>query len=178
MGDKMGGAEVVIDSKGKSHYVIYQSYGTTCGPACAAMLQYYYGNHECKKDADLRIKDLVGWKEGAGVGRGDLAQGINDNLKIPCELLVLDPKSSFFFDFLGTFVTEKTPAIVEVDHSWMNLSHFALCRRIDPDGTGIFLDPVSGLQETKKTGLPFFRFNPMGKFNFSGGVIVSFLQPS
>jgi hypothetical protein len=166
-----GKSSLVRDSKGRHHYIMYQTYGTTCGPVCAAMLEYYYKNLSCRKDAEEVVKDLTGWKEG-GVGRGDLAEKITKNLNIPCELIVVNPKKSFF-ETLKNYVTPRTPAIVDLDHSWQYSGHYALCRSIDSDGIGIFLDPVTGLHEVKNTKLPFFRFNIQGKFYFAGGIIVS-----
>lgn len=173
----MGKIGFVKDSKGRSHHIIYQTYGTTCGPACAAMLEYYYRPAQActKDDAEERIMKLVGWQEGVGTSRGTLAEGINKKLKIPCELLVVDPKRDLF-DTLKRYVTWRTPAIVELDHSWQSIGHYVLCRVIDDNSIGVFLDPVKGLVESKKHNLPLCRFNEMGKFLFSGGIIVSLIK--
>jgi len=172
MGDKSGKAEIVIDSKGRSHYNIYQTYGTTCGPTCAAMVLYYNKQSGCKINADVSIKDILGWDEGFGVSRGTLAENMKNKLGISCELKVVDSKTSLFETLRGC-VTWRTPAIVELDHSWLTMGHYAVCHAIDADGTCVFLDPASGLQEMRKEKFPFFRFNPQGKFFFSGGVIIT-----
>jgi hypothetical protein len=171
-----GKAGIVKDSKGHTHYVIYQTYGTTCGPACAAMLAYYHAAfRQCKPGEEDRIKDLSGWKEGEGMGIGDLTAAIKKKLKIPCKLVRVDPKAALF-STLRAHVGPRTPAILYVGHSWQNSAHFTVCRRVDGDGTAVFLDPIYGLVEVDEKRLPLYRYNPTGKWLFDGGIIVSSLK--
>jgi Papain-like cysteine protease AvrRpt2 len=52
-----GIAKVVGDSKGDSHYIIFQSLNMSCGPACVAMVESQY-KLSCMIDPEKRARDL------------------------------------------------------------------------------------------------------------------------
>jgi len=112
------------------------------------------------------------WKSGEGMSLADAPETIH-NLVPELEALHMRPGVKKLWETLKLWVTPQTPAIIELDHSWESMGHAAICRYVDGDGWGFYLDPAKGLVEAHQTRIPHFRFNPTGKFLFGGAVIVT-----
>lgn len=155
-----GMAKILSDSKGNSHYVIFQELSMSCGPACVAMAESHY-KKMCMIDPEKRARDLSQkyegkWTATGGTGAGNLtyvliAEGVN------CYAST-DISDDKFVDYLSYYVKDDTPAIAHIQ--WNKGGHFTLCRKIYPDGTIVFLDPWYGIVEVNKSNL--MNYNPTG----------------
>ena len=64
-----GMAKILSDSKGNSHYVIFQELSMSCGPACVAMAESHY-KKMCMIDPEKRARELSQKYEGKWTATG------------------------------------------------------------------------------------------------------------
>ena len=155
-----GIAKTVSDSKGNSHYMMFQELKMSCGPACVAMTESHY-KLKCMVNPEKRARELSQKYPGnftvkGGTNAANLtsvlnAEGVNTYKCVD----IPDPK---IYSYLKHYVTDRTPTIAHI--AWSKGGHFAVVRRVYDDGTIIFLDPWYGIVEVKKKKLP--SYNPVG----------------
>ena len=155
-----GTARVVSDSKGNSHYIIFQELSMSCGPASVAMTESQY-KLQCMVNPEGRARELSQkyagkWTATGGTGAANLTDVLNAE-GVATYALTYSPPNRLW-DYLSTYVGERTPVICHI--AWTSGAHFVVCRKIYPDGTIVFLDPWYGLVEVKYPNLP--NYNPVG----------------
>jgi hypothetical protein len=162
------------DRRGRNHFIVHQVYGTSCVPCCCAMVKHYWNTiDKCGKvSPEEEAMAASTWKEGEGMSFADAPDTIH-KLVPDLEALHIRPGVKKLWETLKLWVTPKHPAIIELDHSWEAMGHAAICRYVDGDNWGFFLDPAKGLVEAHNTRLPHFRFNSTGKFLFGGALVVT-----
>ncbi len=168
--DKKGTAGVASDSKGNAHYLIYQEYQMSCGPASVAMVESQY-KLQCMVDAEGRARQLSQkyegkWTATGGTAADNLTHVLNaEGVKTyACSQVT----SNKLWDYFSYYVKDRTPMICHI--AWTKGGHFVVCRKVYPDGTLVFLDPWYGLVEVKSNNLP--NYNPAG----AGGKISGWLN--
>lgn len=155
-----GTAKPVSDSKGAVHYLIYQEFSMSCGPASIAMTESQY-KLQCMVDAEGRAREISqkypgSYKAKDGTNAGNLTDVLNAlGVKTYAVTQVTTNK---IFDYLYHYVKDRTPTICHIQ--WTKGGHFVVCRKVYSDGTIVFLDPWYGLVEVKRKNLP--AYNPAG----------------
>jgi hypothetical protein len=158
--DEKGTAKVVSDSKGNSHYIIFQELKMSCGPASVAMTESQY-KLQCMVNPEGRARELSQkydgkWTAEGGTMAGNLTHVLNAE-GVKTYAVTYSPPEKLW-DYFSYYVKDRTPMICHI--AWTKGGHFAVCRRVYPDGTIVFLDPWYGLVEVKYKDLP--NYNPTG----------------
>jgi hypothetical protein len=151
-----GMAKIVSDSKGGSHYIIFQELSMSCGPASVAMVESQY-KLACMVNPEGRARDLSQkyegkWTATGGTGAGNLSYVLNAEGVKTYGVTPVEPKK--LWDYFSYYVKERTPTICHI--AWTKGGHFVVCRRVYKDGTIVFLDPWYGLVEVKYANLPSY----------------------
>jgi hypothetical protein len=168
-----GKAKIVSDSKGTSHYVIFQELNMSCGPASVAMCESQY-KLQCMVNPEGRARDLSQkyegkWTATGGTGAGNLSYVLNaEGVRTYAASYV--PSSKLWDNFVY-FVKERTPMICHIQ--WTSGGHFVVCRKVYSDGTIVFLDPWYGLVEVQSANLPAYT-PPGASGQLSGWINVTY----
>jgi len=155
-----GKAKIVSDSKGNSHYIIFQELSMSCGPASVAMTESQY-KLQCMVNPEGRARDLSQkypkkWEADVGAYPSNLSYVLNaEGVKAYAATCVA---ANRLWDYFNAYVGERTPMICQI--AWTKGAHFAVCRKVYSDGTIVFLDPWYGVVEVKYADLPNYR--PIG----------------
>lgn len=158
------------DSKGRTHYILFQEMSQSCGPACVAMAEEIY-KQACMIDPEGKARRLSQNYPGKFTATGGTnvtnlayvlnAEGVPAYAATDC--------SSRLYDYLWHYVKARTPTIAHI--SWAGGGgHFTLCRMVDEDGTMVFLDPWYGVVEVRRNNLP--NYNPTGATGTLSGWLV------
>lgn len=155
-----GKAKIVSDSKGGSHYVIFQELSMSCGPASVAMCESQY-KMQCMVNPEGRARELSQkyegkWTAEGGTNAGNLSYVLNAE-GVKTYACTYSPPNKLW-DYFSAYVKERTPTICHI--AWTKGGHFVVCRKVYPDGTIVFLDPWYGLVEVQYSNLP--SYNPTG----------------
>lgn len=167
--EQKGTARVLSDSKGGSHYVIFQEYKMSCGPASVAMAESQY-KLQCMLNAEGRARDLSQKYEGKWTAEGGTMAGnltyvlIAEGVKTYAVEEVTEKK---LWDYIKHYVGPRTPVICHI--AWTKGGHFAVCTKVYDDGTMVFLDPWYGVVEVKYKQLP--SYNPTGATGKLSGIM-------
>lgn len=168
-----GKAKILSDSKGASHYVIFQELGKSCGPASVAMTESQY-KLQCMVDPEKRARELSQkypkkWTADIGAYPSNLSYVLNaEGVKAYAATCVATNK---LWDYFSYYVGERTPMICQI--AWTKSAHFTVCRKVYSDGTIVFLDPWYGVVEVKYSDLPKYR--PTGASgNLNGWVNITY----
>lgn len=151
---------MVSDSKGNSHYMMFQELAMSCGPACVAMAESPY-KLKCMVDPEKRAREISQkyegkWTEKGGTNAGNLTYVLNDiGVKTYKCVDIPDDK---IYSYLKHYVKERTPTIAHI--AWSKGGHFTLIRKVYDDGTIVCLDPWYGVVEVKWDKIPMY--NPIG----------------
>ncbi len=155
-----GIAKMVTDSKGNSHYMMFQELSMSCGPACVAMAESLY-KLMCMVDPEKRARELSQkyegkWTASGGTNASNLTHVLNAEgvQTYKC----VDIPDGKMYSYLKHYVKDRTPTIAHV--GWSKGGHFTLVRRVYDDGIVVCLDPWYGLVEIKPQKFP--DYNPIG----------------
>ena len=168
--ENKGKAKVLSDSKGGSHYIMFQEYKMSCGPASVAMVESQY-KLQCMVDPEKRARELSQkydgkWTASGGTAADNLTHVLNaEGVRTYACTQV---NSNKLWDYFSYYVKDRTPMICHI--AWTKGGHFVVCRKVYSDGTIVFLDPWYGLVEVKYSNLP--NYNPSG----AGGQISGWLN--
>jgi hypothetical protein len=158
------------DSKGRTHYILFQELTMSCGPACVAMAEEIF-KQACLIDPEGRARQISQNYEGRFTATGgtnvtNLAYVLNA-LSVPA--YAATDCSARLYDYLHYYVKDRTPTIAHI--SWASGGgHFTLCRIVDDDGTMVFLDPWYGVVEVRRSNLP--NYNATGATGTLSGWLV------
>lgn len=184
-----GIARSVLDSKGNSHYMLFQELSMSCGPACIAMAESLY-KLSCIVNPEKRAREISqlfpgGFSASGGTFVSNLSSVLNGlGVKTHHSVDIPDKK---IYRYLSHYVTDQTPTIAHI--KWYSRKkfgstkliqkggHFTLVKKVYDDGTIVFLDPWYGVVETKKNDLP--AYNPIGAAGkLSGWMIITYQKVS
>jgi hypothetical protein len=151
-----GTARIVSDSKGGSHYIIFQELSQSCGPASVAMCESLY-KLQCMVNPEGRARELSQkydgkWTATGGTMAGNLSYVLNAE-GVKTYAVTYSPVNKLW-DYLATYVGDRTPVICHI--AWTAGGHFVVCDKVYPDGTMVFCDPWYGLVEVKYPNLPIY----------------------
>ena len=155
-----GMAKTVIDSKGNSHYMLFQELKMSCGPASVAMCESLY-KLQCMVDPEGKARKLSQnypgkWTATGGTMASNLSYILNaEGVRCYAATDIPDAK---VWSYLSYYVKERTPTIAHI--KWSKGGHFVVVRKVYSDGTIVCLDPWYGLVEVQKKTLP--AYNPAG----------------
>ena len=171
--DVKGTARVVSDSKGKSHYVIFQELNMSCGPASVAMVESQY-KLSCMVNPEKRAREISQQYEGSWTAEGGT---MADNLS-----RILNAEGVKAYDvtyappgeiegYIDAYLTDRTLMIFHI--AWTSGGHFAVLRKKYSDGTMVFLDPWYGVVEMKASKIPVYKV-PGGTGKLSGWMNITY----
>lgn len=155
-----GMAKFVTDSKGNTHYMLFQELAMSCGPACVAMAESLY-KLKCMVNPEKRARDLSQnykgkWTAKGGTNASNLTHVLNaEGVRTYKCVDIPDGK---IYSYLKHYVKDDTPTIAHI--AWSKGGHFTLVKKVYSDGTIVCLDPWYGLVETTKSKLT--AYNPTG----------------
>ncbi len=155
-----GMAKFVSDSKGNSHYMLFQELAMSCGPACVAMAESFY-KLKCMVDPEKRAREISQDYEGRWTAKGGTRA---DNLTHVLNAIgvrtykCVDIPDNKIYSYLKHYVKDRTPTIAHI--AWTTGGHFSLVRRVYEDGTIVCLDPWYGVVEVKSSNVT--AYNPIG----------------
>ena len=159
------------DSKGKAYTVIQQTYMTTCGPCSIAMVEMMYKKKCATGDPEERAKSISDWHEGEGMSFGMISAPLT-KLSVKYSFTTAnDPRK--MFSLISPYLSDQTPAIVNLVHKGGAMNHIVVCAKIYGDGLGIFLDPAGKIVEVHERSLPAYGFNQLGRFDFDGSAFMT-----
>lgn len=172
--DDKGKAKVLSDSKGKAHYILFQEYKMSCGPASIAMTESQY-KLACMIDPEARARQISQKYPGSytatgGTNGSNLTDVLNaEGVKTYACTQV---PTNQIYNYLAHYVKERTSVICHIQ--WTKGGHFVVARKVYSDGTVVFLDPWYGLVEVKSSNLPMY--NPAGAGgSLSGWMNITYL---
>jgi hypothetical protein len=150
------------DSRGRSHYILFQEMSQSCGPACVAMAEGFY-KLACMIDPEARARQLSqkypnSFNPASGTGAGNLSYVLNAE-GVPTYRATGVPINKIF-DYFYHYVGERTATIAHIQWANNGGGHFTICRQVDADHRVIFLDPWYGVVEVPRNQLP--NYNPPG----------------
>lgn len=169
-----GIAKIVSDSKGNSHYMLFQELKMSCGPACIAMAESFY-KLKCMVNPEKRAREISQkypwkWTAEGGTKSGNITHVLND-LGVKTYKWV-DVPDNKIYTYLKHYVKERTPTIANIN--WSKGGHFTLVRKVYDDGTIVCLDPWYGVVEIKKDDIP--KYNPPGNSGkLSGWLNITYI---
>ena len=153
-------AYIAKDSKGGTHYILVQAYGTSCGPACVAMVEASY-HQRCFEDLEARARAISqhysgAWTPWGGTEVANLSSVLNE------EGVKADPARyvpGAVWTFIQNFATPSTPMIVRAQLGGA-AGHFIVANKVYPDNLVILYDPLHGLVEMPGAQFPYYTPRP------------------
>jgi hypothetical protein len=168
------------DSKGKFEFVFTEEKGgDDCGPLSLVMTEILYKH--CHQNPEKHIYALSqkipgGWHHDPNDPLAHLQSMAvlleDDGVRAKA----LQRDGSAVASTIQHYVGERTPIILLV--AWNSgFFHWIVCRRVYPDNTVIFLDPIHKVVEMPLANLPAYQPSPTSSGVFNGKMVVTSLPP-